>query len=111
MKTFIRGSIAGVALLASAALAGCGGSAATIHVIMKDVGFSPDAITATVGDTVVFDNMDFIAHTATAKDGATFDLTLEEGKNASVKLTQAGVIHYICRFHPNMTGTITVAAR
>ena len=68
--------------------------------------FSPAEITAKTGDTVVWMNKDIIAHTATVRGG--FDVMIEADKSASVVLTKPGVVDYYCRFHPSMTGRITI---
>ena len=52
-------------------------------------------------------NNDFIAHTATARDQR-FDVMLEPGKSGRYTVQQAGLIEYYCRFHPNMTGRVSV---
>ena len=44
--------------------------AATIQVKMEKLGFVPAEITAHVGDTIEWVNSDFVAHTATARDGS-----------------------------------------
>ena len=53
-------------------------------------------------------NEDIVVHTATVK-GA-WDVMLAPGKSASRVFDTPGVIAYICRFHPNMTGHISVVA-
>jgi plastocyanin len=42
----------------------------TIQVKMEKLGFVPAEITAHVGDTIEWVNSDFVAHTATARDGS-----------------------------------------
>jgi plastocyanin len=74
---------------------------------MKDVAFEPKEIRAHVGDTVEWANADVFAHTATAKDKA-WDVNVLPGKSGRATLKSAGTVSYICRYHPNMTGTITV---
>ena len=44
--------------------------AETIHVKMEKLAFVPAEITAHVGDTIEWNNSDFVAHTATARDGS-----------------------------------------
>ncbi|WP_280821844.1 cupredoxin domain-containing protein [Pseudaminobacter soli (ex Li et al. 2025)] len=63
---------------------------------------------AEVGDTVKWVNMDAVAHSATTKGG--WDVTVRPHKSASAVMTKAGEFNYHCRFHPNMTGHITVTA-
>jgi len=42
----------------------------TIQVKMEKLGFVPAEITAHVGDTIEWVNSDFVAHTATARNGS-----------------------------------------
>ena len=80
--------------------------AETIQVTIDGLIFSPAEITAKAGDTVVWMNKDIVAHTATVRGG--FDVMIEADKSASLVLTKAGIVDYYCRFHPNMTGRITI---
>jgi plastocyanin len=79
----------------------------TVQVKISDLAFSPVEITAKVGDIIRWVNGDFVDHTATAKDGE-WDVMIEAEKQAELPLTRAGTIDYFCRFHPGMTGKITV---
>jgi plastocyanin len=80
---------------------------ATIDVVMQNLVVKPVEVTAKVGDTIRWDNKDFVAHTATATGGA-FDVMLPAGKSGSTIVTKAGTFDYICKFHPNMKGKVTV---
>ena len=104
-----RAAAALAAALGCLALAaGPASAAGQVHrVIMKDVGFEPKEIRAHVGDVVEWSNADMFAHTATAKDKA-WDVNVLPGKSGRVTLKSPGTVSYICRYHPNMTGTITV---
>ena len=62
-----------------------------------------------VGDVVRWVNRDIFQHSATASDKS-FDLELKPGQSGQVVLKRAGVISYICRYHPGMTGTLNVKA-
>lgn len=81
--------------------------AGTITVTVDKMAFSPAEIEARVGDTIEWVNKDAFAHTATVKGG--WEVMLPVKKSGSVTLDTAGTIDYICRFHPNMKGTIEVA--
>ncbi len=50
---------------------------------------------------------DFVAHTATARSKY-FDLNILPNKSGRLVLKKAGKFDYYCRYHPTMTGTITV---
>jgi plastocyanin len=81
--------------------------AKTITVTVDKMAFSPADITAKVGDTVEWVNKDAFAHTATVKGG--WEVILPVKKSGSIVMDKAGTIDYICRFHPNMKGQITVS--
>jgi plastocyanin len=81
-----------------------------IKVTISDLAFSPAEITAKVGDTIEWINRDFVEHTATDKSGA-WDVDIAAGHSGALTLTTPGTFAYICRFHPNMTGTIHVEAK
>jgi plastocyanin len=95
--------VAGAALFAAAGAA----HADTITVQMNNVAYVPATISAKVGDTIVWNNGDIVAHTATARDKS-WDLMVMPKKSASFAVKQAGSIEYYCRFHPNMVGHIEV---
>lgn len=83
-------------------------SAKTIQVVIDDLAFGKVPMDARVGDAIDWSNQDFVAHTATARDGS-FDVILAPGKSGRTVLKHAGEIAFYCRFHPTMTGEIAVA--
>ena len=103
-------------LFASAIALSCMVSAAsalageTVQVKITDLAFLPTEVTARVGDTIQWVNDDIVDHTATATKGGEWDVMIVAGKQAEQQLTRAGEIDYFCRFHPFMTGKITVLA-
>lgn len=94
---------AALALVLATALA----RAEVIHVKMEKLGFAPADITAHVGDTIDWDNHDFVAHTATARSGA-WDVMIPADATKSLTVDKEGTYAFYCKFHPNMTGTLTV---
>lgn len=82
--------------------------AETIHVTITDLVFSPAVVEAKIGDTIIWDNNDVIAHTATVKGG--WDVKIPPKKSASLVLKKAENSEYYCRYHPNMKGSINVTA-
>ncbi len=102
------------AIAVAAGLAACAGTgtgfAETIQVSIEKLAFVPANVSAHVGDTIEWQNKDFLAHTATARDKA-WDVTLPVNGSGRVVLKAAGSIEYYCRFHPNMVGRISVAAK
>lgn len=105
MKRRIWGS-ALAALLVSAWAASA--HAETIKIEISNLAFAPAAVTAHVGDTVTWVNGDFVAHTATARNGA-WDVQIPPKASKSVVLKAAGAVDYFCKFHPQMTGKITIS--
>jgi plastocyanin len=82
--------------------------AGVIQIKMEKLGFIPAQVTAHVGDTIEWVNADFVAHTATARDGA-WDVLIPVNATRSVVLKAPGQVDYYCKFHPNMTGQISVS--
>ena len=80
----------------------------TIQVKMEKLGFIPAQITAHVGDTIEWVNSDFVAHTATARDGS-WDVLIPVNAKKTVVLKTEGTVDYYCKFHPNMTGRVLVS--
>jgi plastocyanin len=79
-----------------------------VQIKMEKLGFIPAQVTAHVGDTIEWINADFVAHTATARDGA-WDVLIPVNASKSVVLKAPGEVEYYCKFHPNMTGQISVS--
>ena len=84
--------------------------AATIQITMENVTFSPADVTAKVGDTIEWVNKDILVHTATARNGD-WEVNIGAKKSTLLVLKKAGAVEYYCRFHPNMTGKITVTSQ
>jgi len=85
------------------------GAARKVHVIVMDkLKIGPVPAGLRVGDTIRWVNKDMFRHTATARDGS-FNVDLQPGASGTTKLTKAGVIPFFCRYHPGMTGHLTVA--
>jgi len=93
--------------IALCGLAAVPAQAATIDVVMQNLVVKPAEVAAKVGDTIRWDNKDFVAHTATATDKS-FDVMLPAGKSGSAVMTKAGTFDYICKFHPNMKAKVIV---
>jgi plastocyanin len=79
----------------------------TVKVTIDQVAFKQTSVSAHVGDTIEWTNLDVIDHTATAKHGD-FDAEIPAGKKARVVLKNAGEIEYSCRYHPNMVAKVVV---
>lgn len=78
-------------------------------VVMQNTAFDPKTVTAAVGSSVKWTNKDSVQHTATSKQQGVFDSgDMKQAGTFSFKFSQAGTFDYFCKYHPNMTGTITV---
>ncbi|WP_336492218.1 cupredoxin domain-containing protein [Methylobacterium nigriterrae] len=82
-------------------------AAETIRVRLEDLAFIPRHVSVRVGDTVEWVNADFVAHTATARDGE-WDVEIPAEGTGRIMLTQTGTVAYYCQYHPGMTGSIAV---
>ena len=99
---------AATALLLAASVMTAPSRAATHAVSVGDGFFAAAAITVAVGDTVTWTNDDDSPHTVTSGDG-TFDSgNLDPGQQFSFTFTTPGTYAYVCAYHEEMTGTITV---
>jgi plastocyanin len=105
----MRSSIIGAALGALlVGLVAYPARAEVIQIRIEKLDFAPQQVAAHVGDTIRWVNADFVAHTATARNGA-WDVIIPPGSTKSVVVKADGTVDYYCKFHPNMTGQVTVA--
>jgi plastocyanin len=100
------------AMLVAAAVvasASCTRQAPRSHVVlMKDITFQPAELTVSPGDTLVWENKDFVPHTATARDASWDSKTLNADSSWRYVAEKPGRYDYYCIFHPTMRGTIEV---
>ncbi len=83
-------------------------SSEVITVTIGDLAFAPADVAAHVGDTVLWRNNDILDHTAT-DEAQGWDVAVPSGQSGEIVLQTPGTFAYICRYHPNMTGTIRVS--
>jgi len=72
-----------------------------------DFAFSPTELSVTEGQTISINNTGDVAHTFTTDDGV-IDQTISPGETVDVTLTGVASGGFHCRFHSQMTGTLTV---
>lgn len=74
---------------------------------IKDFEFTgPDSVAP--GATITVENADDSLHSVTADDGD-FDVVVEGGATATFTApNEPGTYSYICKFHPEMVGTLVV---
>jgi plastocyanin len=81
-------------------------------VSIENMKFIPSSIEVQLGDEIIWTNKDIVPHTVTAEppDKPLFDSgQIDSEKNFRIKVTRKGVIHYLCRIHPQMNASIRVA--
>ncbi|MGH2679640.1 MAG: cupredoxin domain-containing protein [Actinomycetota bacterium] len=72
-----------------------------------DFGFSPTQLSVTEGQTITVTNIGETSHTFTTEDEAV-DETIGAGETVEIQLTGVTSGGFVCRFHSQMTGTLTV---
>jgi plastocyanin len=81
----------------------------TRTVVIKNFKFQPAHITIKRGTRVIWINRDNSPHTATAKNGKSFDSgLLRKGKRYGHTFKRTGKKPYFCEIHPHMKGSVTV---
>ncbi|MDK1385439.1 cupredoxin family copper-binding protein [Sinorhizobium sp. 8-89] len=95
-----------LALFLGAAAIAVPAQAETIQVTIDRLVYAPAEIQAKVGDEIEWINKDALVHTATVQGGA--EVLLPAKKSGRLPLQAPGSFDYICRYHPNMKGHITV---
>ena len=89
-----------------------GGKSASVQ--MKNIAFTPTAVTVAKGGTVKWTNEDTVGHDVTKKSGPGPKFRsgaaggLQKGDTFQQKFTTPGTVHYVCTVHPNMKATVTV---
>lgn len=68
--------------------------------------FIPERLEVAVGERITWVNRDIVPHTVTGKGVESGELG--DGKSFSYVAKAPGEMHYICRLHPVMKGTIVV---
>jgi plastocyanin len=82
----------------------------TARVTMAGETFRPGSVTIGVGGTVEFVNDDDRPHTVTSTSGAFDSGPMSSGARYQRRFDSAGTYNYVCDFHGNMRGTVTVVA-
>jgi plastocyanin len=101
--------LAAVALLAAACGGGDGGGGETTDTVtMVDNEFQPADFTA-ASDTLTVTNDGQALHSFTVPDGD-IDQDVQAGESAEIDVSgvPSGTSDLVCKYHPEMTGSITV---
>ena len=82
------------------------------HVVeIQGFKFVPETLTIRQGDTVEWINRDIVPHTATTESFSWDTGNLIKDQSNTITFSTPGSASYICQFHPNMRGEITVSAK
>jgi plastocyanin len=93
---------AGVFLLMPAA------RAATHAATIASFSYTPNDVAISVGDTVVWRNLDATVHTVTASRGEFSSGSMRQGQEFSATFNVPGLYPYFCEPHEFMRGTVSV---
>lgn len=82
----------------------------TAKVSIMDFAFQPDSLSIAAGVPTKLNNEGAVAHTFTI-DGSPVDVEVQPGASESAPTDELdpGTYSFHCRFHSQMTGTLTVA--
>ena len=81
---------------------------ATNQISINNFSFSPNNISVTSGQEVVFTNNDSVTHNILADDNSFSSGQLKPGQSYQKTFLNVGTISYHCSIHPSMTGQIEV---
>ncbi len=70
--------------------------------------FTPETLTVSAGDTIVWANQDFYPHTVTEKSSRFDSSAIPAGESWTFEADTEGTFEYTCAFHPTMKGTLRV---
>lgn len=110
-----------VATFVVSVLGGCSSSGAQViqeqqvtaprehQVEIKDLVFVPATLNVNIGDTITWTNRDLVPHTATATNKSWDTGTITKDESKSIVISLGMETDYICIFHPNMVGSMTLA--
>lgn len=98
-----------VLALAGATTACTAGTPRAHHrVEIRDLRFAPGVAEVQAGDTITWTNHDVVPHTVTEAGGVFESSELAVGGTFTLVAESGDSVHYICRYHPTMTGTLVV---
>jgi plastocyanin len=81
-----------------------------LSITIGGLAYSAPSVTVHAGDTIEWINKDIVDHNVTEKQHALWDVSMAPGKSAKVVMKTPGSYTYYCRYHPNMTASVTVVA-
>lgn len=84
------------------------GSSAEPRIEMRGVSYVPAKASLRAGTPITWTNLDVVPHTVTAADGSWDSGEVRPGGTFIWIAEGAGQVHYLCRYHGGMTGTLEV---
>jgi plastocyanin len=85
-----------------------GGAGGGNTIVIEGFAFDPSTITVSGATEFTITNNDSATHTFTLDDGS-IDQEIAAGESATVTIDVSASTGFVCRFHPQMTGTVEVA--
>ena len=84
------------------------GATAAVSAEIADFAYSPDPVTAKVGDVIGWTNGDSAPHTVTLDDGSCDTGNLSQGATGLLVFNVAGTYTYHCNVHPSQMKDFTI---
>jgi plastocyanin len=84
------------------------GGAGGTSIVIEGFAFDPSTITVSGPTDITITNNDSASHTFTLDDGSV-DETIAGGDSVTVTVDVSESTGFVCRFHPQMTGTVQVS--
>jgi len=78
----------------------------TYTVVIDKMKFGAVPASVHQGDIIVWDNRDFLRHSAT--DKGVFDIDLPANKAVRMRVTKVGTFPFVCKYHPGMKAVLKV---
>jgi plastocyanin len=93
----------------AATSSGGGAAPKSVDATMKDFEFVPASITVASGGTVTWTDKDSANHNVKFSDEAITGIdNLQQDQSGKVTFDAPGSYAFVCTYHPNMKGTVTV---
>jgi len=110
-KVLTKTIAAGAALVAGRTISAAvlpGESKKNHHVIIRELEYFPTKLEVSVGDRIVWTNMDFAPHTVTANDDSWDSKLMKQNETWHLDVIEETQTEYYCRYHPTMKAKITI---
>jgi plastocyanin len=96
-------------MLSMNASSGIAAQSPVVHpILVEGTSFTPQTLTVSPGDTIVWTNRDPFPHTVTARNGQFDSGVVEEGHSWKYTAKSKGEFPYFCTLHQTMKGVLIV---